>query len=173
MVYCPAYRGEQASTRFRLARSAIMRPLCASAVINRIFSISVHLTTDGIKHNGRMSSLVLFPNEERTRTRADIFWRTIDAIGWVDFSADQASHIRLRLLVIFSLIVSATGVPLVTFGVVTEAVTGIALFSAIATILSYCCVLPVLWLTRSITKAGWFALLPGVCRQSNRPHSQR
>lgn len=91
------------------------------------------------------------------------FWNVIDAIGRVDCQGDLARLVRLRLLVLFTLMIGGSSTFLVGYTLITGADTGTSLLMSMVIVLLFWAILPILWLSQSIEKASWFMLIVGTC----------
>ncbi len=89
------------------------------------------------------------------------FWNVIDAIGRVDCHGDLARLVRLRLLVLFALMIGGSSIFVVGYTLITGSDTGTSLLMSMVIVLLFWAILPILWLSKSINKASWFMLIVG------------
>lgn len=89
------------------------------------------------------------------------FWNAIDAIGRVDCHGDLARLVRLRLLVLFALMIGGFSTLVVGYTLITGADTGTSLLMSMVIVMLFWAILPILWLSKSIEKASWFMLIVG------------
>lgn len=89
------------------------------------------------------------------------FWNVIDAIGRVDCQGDLARLVRLRLLVLFTLMIGGSSTLLVGYTLIAGSDTGSSLLISGVIVALFWAILPILWFSKSIDKASWFMLIVG------------
>lgn len=97
----------------------------------------------------------------RADARSDGFWSCIDRIGAVNTGNDLRQQLRLRTLVVSSLLITLMGGSNTIYAWISGNEHGWALFFSFVAVFVFCLIIPVLRRTRSIQMGAWLLVLGG------------